>query len=137
MTDAQALEDMIATAVDRFYQLAGRDPVIGPVFAASVGDWPGHLAVVRDFWSKVLLGTERYQGDPFKAHGGMTLEDRHFDRWLDIFAQVAGETLPAEAAGRAMDQARHMRRCLQGGRCDHRPRRVALPLARARQAPPA
>ncbi len=133
MTDAQAQEDMIATVVDRFYHLAGQDPIIGPIFAGAVGDWPDHLRIVRDFWSKILLATERYQGDPFKAHAGMTLEPRHFDRWLDIFAQVAAELLPADMAAKAMAQAQHMRQCLQGGSCDHGPRRITLPLPHTRR----
>jgi len=133
MTDAQAVEDMITTVVERFYQIAAEDPVIGPVFAAKVGDWPGHLEVVRDFWSQILLGTQRYQGDAFQAHAGMGLEPRHFDRWLDILAQVAGEVLPAELAAKVMDQANHMRQCLQGGSCDHKPHLITLPLPRARR----
>lgn len=131
MTDAQELEGMIAIAVERFYQLADQDPVIGPVFARSVGNWPRHLTVVGDFWSKILLGTGRYQGDPFKAHAGMALEPTFFDRWLAIFDRVAAETLPAWAAEKSMDQALHMRQCLEGGKCDQRPRRIALPLRRS------
>ena len=131
MTHAQDLEDKIAVAVERFYDVAGQDPTIGPFFAGAVHDWPAHLAVVRDFWSKILLGTERYQGDPFKAHEGMKLEPVFFTRWLEIFAQVAGEILPPEAAAKAMAQAQHMSQCLQGGRCEGAPRRITLPLVRA------
>ena len=133
MTDTLAVEDMITAVVDRFYRIAEQDPVIGPVFAGTVGDWPGHLQIVRDFWSQILLGTSRYQGDAFKAHAGMTLEPRHFDRWLEILAQVAGEILPPDLAAKAMAQANHMRQCLQGGTCDHKPHLIKLPLPRARR----
>ncbi|MBI5164045.1 MAG: group III truncated hemoglobin [Magnetospirillum sp.] len=132
MTDPQALETMIATAVERFYRLAEHDPVIGPVFAAAIADWPGHLQVVRDFWSKILLGTERYQGNPFQAHAGMTLAPALFDRWLELFAAVAAATLPPAEAAKALAQARHMRACLQGGTCDHRPRRIVPQRAATR-----
>ena len=131
MTDP-ALEQMITAVVERFYHIAGDDPVIGPVFANRVADWPGHHRVVADFWSKILLGSDRYRGDPFQAHAGMTLEPRHFDRWLEILAEVSAEILPPDLTARAMAQARHMRQCLEGGSCDHRPRRITLPLPRAR-----
>jgi len=134
MIDAQALETKIATVVERFYQIAEQDPVIGPVFADKVGDWPGHLQVVRDFWSQILLGTHRYQGDAFKAHDGMSLEPHHFDRWLAILAQVANEELPPVLAAKAMAQATHMRQCLQsGGGGPHKPHLIKLPLPRARR----
>jgi hemoglobin len=42
-------EPAIAALVDRFYEKARRDPLIGPVFNDAVQDWPHHLALLGDF----------------------------------------------------------------------------------------
>lgn len=44
-------ESEISTLVDTFYAKVRRDPDIGPIFNAIVGDWPHHLATLKDFWS--------------------------------------------------------------------------------------
>ncbi len=79
----------------------------------------------------MLLGAEGYGGDAFTAHAGLVLEPRHFERWLEIFAELAAELLPPEVAAKALAQARHMSECLQGKPAHHHERRVAWPLSRA------
>jgi hemoglobin len=87
----------------RYQAKVRRDPLLGPVFARAIADeaWPAHLAIIRDFWSSVLLKTGRYQRNPFSAH--MRIEGRKpelFDRWLALFKETCDELLapgPAEA----------------------------------------
>ena len=54
--------------VRQFYARAIEDELIGPVFRRAVADWEHHFETIRNFWSKTLLGTSRYTGNPFSAH---------------------------------------------------------------------
>lgn len=89
-------EDEISTLVDAFYRKVRMDPTIGPIFNARIEDWPSHLALLKKFWSTVLLTTGTYRGDPLAAHLSMPIAQEHFDRWLALFAETATETLPPE-----------------------------------------
>ena len=91
-------EPEISTLVDTFYDKVRRDPDIGPIFSAIVGDWPHHLATLKDFWSTVLLTTGRYKGDPMMTHLQLPLDPDHFSRWLALFAETANEVLSSDHA---------------------------------------
>ena len=91
-------EPEISTLVDAFYAKVRRDPDIGPIFNAIVGDWPHHLATLKDFWSTVLLTTGRYKGDPMMTHLQLPLDPDHFSRWLTLFAETANEVLSPDHA---------------------------------------
>jgi hemoglobin len=92
-------EQEISTLVDTFYAKVRLDPDIGPIFNAIISDWPYHLALLKDFWSTVLLTTGRYKGDPMMKHLQLSLDPQHFERWLALFAETAHEVMqPAHAA---------------------------------------
>src|ERR1700761_8048973 len=92
-------EDAISTLVDRFYAKVRLDPKIGPIFNENVHSWDAHLALLKDFWSTVLLTTGRYKGNPLLAHFPLPIEETHFARWLTLFAETAKEEMaPAQAA---------------------------------------
>src|SRR3712207_4415911 len=101
MTISALTEDDIAAVVDAFYAKVRRDPLLGPVFARAIADdaWPEHLAVIRDFWSSVMLKTGRYRRNPFSAHLRVEgIRPELFDRWLALFRETCDELLaPAEA----------------------------------------
>ena len=91
----------IAAVVDAFYAKVRADPLLGPVFRPAIADeaWPQHLAIIRDFWSSVMLKSGRYQRNPFSAHmriEGITSE--LFDRWLAIFRETCDELLAEKLA---------------------------------------
>ena len=88
----------ISTLVDTFYGKVRRDPVIGPIFNAAIGDWPAHLALLKNFWSTVLFIRPGYKGDPLSVHLELPIEPHHFDRWLELFAETAHEVMPPEHA---------------------------------------
>jgi hemoglobin len=75
-------EAQISALVDAFYAKVRQDPEIGPIFNAIVDDWPYHLALLKDFWSSVLLATGRYKGNPMMRHFQLGLDPQHFERWL-------------------------------------------------------
>jgi hemoglobin len=91
-------EPQIDTLVETFYAKVRLDPDIGPIFNAIVDDWPHHLALLKDFWSTVLLTTGRYKGDPMMRHLQLSLDPNHFSRWLTLFAETASEVLPPNHA---------------------------------------
>ncbi|RXS97261.1 group III truncated hemoglobin [Silvibacterium dinghuense] len=106
-------EARIGTLVDAFYTKVRLDPEIGPIFHAVVDDWPHHLALLKDFWSTVLLTTGRYKGDPAMRHMQLGLDAQHFERWLALFVETARETFSAESAELIIEKARRIGRNLQ------------------------
>ena len=109
-------ESEISELVDRFYAKVRIDPEIGPVFSDAVENWDAHLALLKDFWSTVLLTTGRYKGNPLLAHFRLPIEERHFVRWLALFTETATEVLSethaALIAQKAQNIAANMKRVL-------------------------
>jgi len=70
-----------------FYSTLRVHPVLGPVFAAHVSDWPSHLRVVGDFWTLQTGGPADYRGRLVSAHAPLGLGARHFEVWLAHWRQ--------------------------------------------------
>jgi len=98
MSEQKITEDEISNLVDRFYARVQLDPEIGPIFNETVEDWPTHLALLKNFWSTVMLTTGRYKGDPMMTHLQLPLEPGHFSRWLSLFAETAKEVMAPDHA---------------------------------------
>ena len=98
---------MIAALVDTFYGRVRQDLLLAPVFAR-VENWDEHLAKLRAFWSSVVLMSGRYHGQPMQAHFPLTIEPRHFDRWLALFEQTTADLCPPAAAALFMEKARRI-----------------------------
>ena len=112
--DAASLERDIDRCVRLFYAKAQEDELLSPV-VRRIHDWEHHFSRIADFWSRVLLGTARYDGHPYGVHHHMPLEPEHFTRWVSLFEETARETLPAPQAQLAIERARHMSACFQAG----------------------
>jgi hemoglobin len=112
--ESAALEAAITTCVRSFYDKGLADPLLGPIFGA-IPALDQHLDIIANFWSKALLGTERYDGHPFAVHLNLPVELEHFARWLELFTQTVHENLPPAAAEQAIAKATHMSECFQGG----------------------
>jgi truncated hemoglobin YjbI len=108
-------EAELARLVDVFYAAAKADPLIGPVFSGAVHDWERHARTVVNFWSRGLLGTTRYNGQPFSMHLSLGLTPEHFDRWVSLFRTSAHAVLQPEAAAFAISKVEHMSQCFQTG----------------------
>jgi hemoglobin len=91
-------EAEISTLVDRFYAKVRVDPQIGPVFNEAVENWDAHLALLKDFWSSVLLTTGRYKGNPLVAHFRLPIQEADFTRWLELFRETANEVMSSAHA---------------------------------------
>ena len=95
----QITEVGIATLVERFYEKVRRDPELGPVFERAIDDWPPHKRVLRDFWSSIMLRSQRYRGNPMGVHRALpTFPQTLFHRWLALWRETAHEVFERSAA---------------------------------------
>ena len=95
---AQLDESAVATLVDRFYDKVRVDPLLGPVFNPRVDDWDAHKVLMTSFWATVALRTGHYRGNPLAKHQPLQIGTQHFQRWLCLWRETAGEVLDAESA---------------------------------------
>lgn len=89
----------IDAQVAAFYAAVRAHPVLGPVFAGHVTDWPEHEAKIARFWRNAILRERVYDGSPMMAHrqaGDVRAE--HFPLWLALFDEVLARTQPPEVA---------------------------------------
>lgn len=115
---ADAIDDAaIGRLVRAFYAKARRDPALGPIFEAAIGeDWDRHLELMTDFWSSVMLMTGRYTGNPMTKHMRQTaIRPEHFQRWLALFAETANELFTPDCAAQFVVKAQNIARGLQMG----------------------
>jgi hemoglobin len=116
--ESRFTEDEISRLVDHFYAKVREDASLGPVFNEAVKNWDAHLALLKDFWTTVLMTSGRYKGNPMLAHFRLPIEERHFGRWLQLFSETACEEMSAGHAEVVMRKAEliamNMRRVLAG-----------------------
>lgn len=101
-------EAMVAAVVRDFYTRVRTDDLIGPIFNRIIPDerWPHHIGAITDFWSAMLLGTDRYTGRPMPKHLAIPeLADAHFARWLKLFRSTAEAHCPPEIARLFVERA--------------------------------
>ncbi|MGE3247731.1 MAG: group III truncated hemoglobin [Beijerinckiaceae bacterium] len=109
--DKDAAEAAIRTCVREFYKVAQADDLLGPIFNGFVKDWDAHLSTMDDFWSAVLLGTDRYRSAPFPPHLKLDMGQEHFDRWRDLWVAAATAHLPGELGEKAAGTGSSMAHC--------------------------
>jgi hemoglobin len=105
------IEDALKAGLVRFYEKIKADELIGPMFARAVHDWDAHIRTMQDFWSRAILSTERYTGQPFQPHVGMGIQSAHFERWLALWKEAADETMPEPLAEHVVAMASNMSHC--------------------------
>ncbi|MEO9167170.1 MAG: group III truncated hemoglobin [Aestuariivirga sp.] len=89
----------ISELVDRFYEAARADDVLGPIFETHVGDWPSHIQKMNSFWLTVATGIPAYKGTPMQAHMSIgQLRPEHFAIWLKLFYETTAALFDAEKA---------------------------------------
>jgi hemoglobin len=99
------MEQTITQCVQKFYEKAREDPVLGPVFISEENNQKERIEIVRDFWLQAVFGADRRQGEPYPLRQQVALTHDHFRCWLDIFAETAREALPAAKAEEAIAKA--------------------------------
>lgn len=110
---------MIDRLVRDFYARVRSDALLGPVFEARIRDWDVHLERMCAFWSSVALMSGRYSGQPMAAHMRLPVDGRHFDRWLALFEETAGDVCPPAAAWHFVERARRIAQSFELGVAIH------------------
>lgn len=105
-------EAILTTLVQRFYDKVRADLVLGPVFARRITDWEPHLAQMVEFWGSVALMTGRYHGSPVAKHADLPVTWAHFERWLVLFRETAGQVCPPAGAAHVIARAERIARSL-------------------------
>ena len=108
-------EAAIERMIRLFYERALADAVLGPIFSGAIHDWEPHIKRVADFWSGVVHGTDRYQGNAFAPHLKLKFEVEAFDHWIAVFESAANDALAQEDAAKAIRIARHMAESFRAG----------------------
>ncbi|WP_276719980.1 group III truncated hemoglobin [Pseudooceanicola nitratireducens] len=106
-------EPTLTTLVHRFYDRIQQDPMLGPIFATKITDWPPHLDRMVAFWSSVALMTGRYHGAPVPKHMHLPVDDSHFDHWLSLFEDTARKVCTPEGAAHVIERAHRIARSLR------------------------
>jgi hemoglobin len=126
--DPAAIEAAIDRMVRRFYDGWHDDELLAPILAG-IDDLEHHLRIIADFWSRQLLGTDRYAGRPFPPHARLRIEPEHFEHWMALFAPAVRAELPDDLAEAVLTKARNMATAFQAGLfplrgLDGRPKRL-------------
>jgi hemoglobin len=86
MNDIQNREDILRL-VNSFYDHASLDPLLGPIFypLTRSDHWPSHITRISYFWEALIFDRPVYNGNAFAPHAHMSLDQHHFDRWINLF----------------------------------------------------
>ena len=93
----------IEKLVDRFYNRALTDPLIGPPLSHI--RFETHMPIMTQFWCFVLLDEPGYTSNVTEKHLSMPLKKEMFDRWVSIFKAVVDEGWSGEKAEMAKQRA--------------------------------
>ncbi len=89
----------IDAVVAAFYARIRMHPVLGPVFASHVTDWPEHEAKIAAFWRNAIMFERQYDGNPMMVHKQAgNVRPGMFEPWLALFDEVLAQSLPEASA---------------------------------------
>lgn len=100
----------IELLINTFYDKVKLSPVIGYIFyeVAKV-NWTTHLPKMYTFWNSLLLGEQRFMGDPMKKHIDLSkhtaMTEAEFSEWLLLFSQTVDSLFKGEKAEEAKGRA--------------------------------
>jgi hemoglobin len=101
--------DDIKILVDSFYTKVREDQLLSGIFNERIQErWPEHLEKMYKFWQTVLLNQNAYHGSPFAPHARLPVDEKHFDRWLDLFFATIDENFSGDKAQEAKWRAKKM-----------------------------
>jgi hemoglobin len=85
-TDIEGPDD-IRNLIDEFYERAGSDTLLGPIFSR-LKDPGADKKVLYTYWRAALLNGKNDAQQAFPKHIEKMLSSRHFIRWLTLFLQT-------------------------------------------------
>ena len=109
MRDIETKED-IFYLLERFYAKAVPDETIGYFFTEVAKiNLADHLPVITDFWEMVILGGANYKKNAIAVHTHLhqlsAMEEKHFNRWLQLFTETVDELFTGNNAEQAKQRA--------------------------------
>lgn len=116
MQDIETRKD-VEFLVGTFYQAVIRDDMIGFFFTDIARiDLSQHLPKMYNFWESILLGNPVYDGNPMRVHFPINevvaLEDKHFNRWLQIWERTVHDHFEGHNAETAITRALNIARIM-------------------------
>ncbi|CAA7386443.1 group III truncated hemoglobin [Chryseobacterium fistulae] len=112
MKKLESRED-IELLVNSFYKKVIIDETISSFFndIANV-NWDKHLPKMYSFWETILFGQMSYKGNPMGVHFPINeiqaMEQKHFDRWLQLWKTTVEENFTGENADTAIYKAENI-----------------------------
>ncbi|MGN6671469.1 MAG: group III truncated hemoglobin [Candidatus Nucleicultricaceae bacterium] len=113
-------EENIRCLVDSFYAKVRVDTLLNPIFSKAIGEdikmWQPHLQIMYDFWSSLMLSSNRYKGNPFQKHIDLSPFDMTlFDTWLRLFEETAREIYIEDLANQYIEKSKRIAGSLKAG----------------------
>jgi len=107
--DIEKREDLLLL-LQAFYEKALNDDTIGHFFTEVVHlDLQVHIPVIADFWETILLNGRSYTGNAILPHLHINklspMEEKHFNRWLQLFSQTIDTLFQGKTAETAKQRA--------------------------------
>lgn len=107
-------EEDIKLMVDSFYAKVNEDEMLSYVFNDfSKVNWEEHLPKMYRFWSSLIFGSQAYKGNPFAAHIPLPVDEKHFNRWIEIFNANMDELFDGLVADQVKLRARSIAHVFQ------------------------
>jgi len=97
-------QDDVNHLVREFYGKVLKDELLSPHFAGI--NLEHHLPRIAAFWALILVDQEGYKGNVFDKHAHLKIDNRHFDRWVELFSQTVDEYFIGEKAELAKQRAK-------------------------------
>lgn len=103
----------IETLVNSFYDKVREDARIGHIFTeVAAVNWIEHLPKMYLFWETILLDKVGYKGSPVADHVKLSrktpMEQKHFDRWLELWTSTVDNLFQGTCAEEAKKRAGYM-----------------------------
>lgn len=101
-----------------FYEKVKKDDTIGYIFndIAKV-NWEHHIPIICDFWETLLLNAASYTKNAMAVHYTLNrkvpLEERHFQRWLQLFFETVDDLFTGDIATMAKKRAKSIASLMQ------------------------
>jgi len=115
--DIQSRND-IELLMNTFYEKVKKDDTIGFIFndIAKV-NWEYHLPIICDFWETLLLDAASYSKNAMAVHYTLNrkipLEEKHFQRWLQLFSETVDDLFTGDIATMAKTKAKSIAALMQ------------------------
>jgi len=96
-------EKDIELLVNNFYNKLLLDELMAPHFHGL--DLKNHIPRIISFWEMVLLDKPGYKTNVFDKHSQLQINQKHFDRWVELFSETVDEFFSGENANLAKQRA--------------------------------